>query len=297
MEKPNYEKCRLCARYCLVNRTSGERGFCRMGDKPAVARISLHEWEEPIISGERGSGTVFFVGCSLGCVYCQNKAISRGMGGREMTVGELATAMLSLQNEGAHNINLVTPTHFIPSIIKAVKEARDRGLSVPIVYNTGSYDAPDSIRSLEGTVDVYLPDLKYYRKSTAGKLSLAENYPRVAREAIAEMVRQQSKPLVENGLIKKGVVVRLLLLPGHLAECKLNLKYLYDTYGDSIYISLMSQYTPVGDMKAPLNRRVSNEEYRELVDYALRLGVKNAFTQEGASASESFIPDFFGENK
>ena len=287
-----YDSCALCARRCYAQRSSGVRGFCRMDGVPTVARVSLHKWEEPIISGERGSGTIFFVGCSLGCIYCQNRAISRGEGGRKMSVGELALAMLDLEKQGAHNINLVTPTHFVPSIIKAVGEARAEGLKIPIVYNTGSYDTPETLKMLEAAVDVYLPDLKYYKEATAEKLSLARDYPTVARAAIAEMVRQQPTPIVEDGLIKRGVVVRLLLLPGHLAECKLNLKYLFDTYGDSIFVSLMSQYTPIGDIKAPLNRTVTKEEYSELVDYALRLGIKNAFIQEGSSASESFIPSF-----
>ena len=263
-----------------------------MGSAPVVARVSLHRLEEPIISGEQGSGTVFFVGCSLGCIYCQNRVISRGEGGKKMTVSALADSMLDLEGQGAHNINLVTPTHFAPSIIAAVKEARERGMKVPVVYNTGSYDTPETLGALEGTVDVYLPDLKYYKAASAGKLSMAQDYPDVARAAIAEMVRQQPSAVIEDGLIKRGVVVRLLLLPGHLAECKLNLKHLFDTYGDSIYISLMSQYTPIGDMPSPLNRTVTEAEYSELVDYALRLGVKNAFIQDGSSASESFIPEF-----
>ena len=240
-KKTEYDACSLCPRNCGADRSSGEIGYCRMGSTPRVARISLHRWEEPIISGESGSGTVFFVGCSLGCIYCQNRVISRGEGGREMTETELAEAFLGLEADGAHNINLVTPTHFAPSIIEAVKKARSDGLGLPVVYNTSSYDAVATLKSLEGTVDVYLPDLKYYRPKTAEKLSKAKDYPTVAREAIAEMVRQKPTPVIKDGLISSGVVVRLLLLPGHLAECKLNLKYLYDTYGDGIYISLMSQ--------------------------------------------------------
>jgi putative pyruvate formate lyase activating enzyme len=250
-------------------------------------------WEEPIISGTRGSGTVFFTGCSLGCIYCQNSKISTGQGGRPVTEEELASIMLELERDGAHNINLVTPTHFTPSIISAVKIARDKGLSVPIVYNTGTYDTVENIKSLEGTVQIYLPDLKYYRPETAKKLSFASDYVAVARDCICEMVRQTGAPkLSASGLLESGTVVRVLLLPGHLAEAKLSVKYLYSTYGDSIYISLMSQYTPKNNCPAPLDRRVTQAEYGELVDYAARLGVTNAFTQELSSALESFIPDF-----
>ena len=288
----NYTACSLCARNCLVDRTSGEVGYCRMTADCRIARAALHMWEEPIISGDRGSGTVFFVGCSLGCIYCQNRAISRGECGRVVSISELADTYLALESEGAHNINLVTPTHFTPSIIESVKEARERGLSVPVVYNTSSYDSVETIRMLSDTVDIFLPDLKYYRSATAKKYSFSADYPEIARAAIDEMVKSRPEPIIEDGIMKSGVVVRILLLPGLLAEAKLNLKYLYDTYKDSIYISLMSQYTPMDGMPRPLDRRVTRAEYRELVDYAVSLGVKNAFTQERESAIESFIPDF-----
>ncbi len=287
-----YINCSLCGRNCKVDRTCKERGFCRMGHLPVVARASLHAWEEPIISGERGSGTIFFSGCSLGCVYCQNRKISRGEKGKEITSERLAEIMLELENNGAHNINLVTPTHFVPSIREAIIMAKRGGLDKPIVYNTSSYDTVETLKSLDGLVDIYLPDLKYYRPKSARELSFAENYVDTARAAIAEMVRQQPAPVVEDGLMKRGVIVRILLLPRHVAEAKLSLKYLYETYGDSIYISLMNQYTPFKDMKAPLNRPVSREEYRELLEYAEGLGLKNGFSQEFGTASESFIPDF-----
>ncbi len=209
-----------------------------------------------------------------------------------VTPPQLADIFIRLEAEGAHNVNLVTPTHFVPGICSAIDTARSRGLSVPIVYNTGSYDTLDTIRMLEGMVNVYLPDLKYYRTETAKELSLASAYPAVARAAIAEMVRQQPFPLIEDGIMKRGVIVRILLLPGHLAEAKLNVKYLHDAYGDSIYISLMSQYTPPPDTPAPLSRRVSRAEYEELVGYASHIGVRYAFTQNMTSAKESYIPDF-----
>ena len=200
--------------------------------------------------------------------------------------------MLRLEREGAHNINFVTPTHFAPAVKESVALARSLGLSVPIVYNTGSYDTQETVRALEGTVEIYLPDLKYYRPESAEKLSYAKDYPAVAREAIAEMVRQCPTPIIKDGIMQTGVVVRILLLPSHVAEAKLSLKYLYDTYGDSIYISLMNQYTPMSGMQSPLDRKVTNAEYSELVSYAERLGVVNAFIQEGGTQKESFIPDF-----
>ena len=209
-----------------------------------------------------------------------------------MTVEELSAEMLRLEREGAHNINFVTPTHFAPAVREAVKISRSLGLAVPIVYNTGSYDTEETVRALEGTVDIYLPDLKYYRQESAEKLSSARDYPTVARDAIAEMVRQRPTPVIEDGIMQSGVVVRILLLPSHVAEAKLSLKYLYDTYGNSIYLSLMNQYTPMSGMRSPLDRKVTNAEYSELVNYAERLGVVNAFIQEGGTQKESFIPDF-----
>ena len=288
-----YEKCSLCARECLVNRKAGERGFCGMTDKIHIARADLHAWEEPPISGERGSGTVFFSGCSLGCIYCQNRQISRNEVGMEVSESELADIFIELEKKGAHNVNLVTPTHFVPGIISAAAIARERGLSVPIVYNTSSYEKIETVEMLRGTVDVWLPDLKYYRETTADKYSSAPNLPRVSREAIEKMTEMAGEPQFDsNGIMVRGVIVRILLLPGHLAEAKLNVKYLYERFGDKIYVSLMSQYTPFGDMPKPLNRRVTVAEYDELVSYALKLGVKNAFVQQRESASESFIPPF-----
>lgn len=288
-----YEKCCLCARECLVNRKNGERGFCGMSDKVYIARADLHAWEEPSVSGERGSGTVFFSGCSLGCIYCQNRQISRNEVGREISERELADLFSELEKKGAHNINLVTPTHFVPSIITSVAAARRSGLSIPIVYNTSSYETEQTIELLRDTVDVWLPDLKYYRESTASEYSSAADLPSVSRRAIEKMVEIAGETrFAADGIMTRGVIVRILLLPGHLAEAKLNVKYLYERFGDKIYISLMSQYTPFGDMPKPLDRRVTVSEYDELVSYALRLGVKNAYIQERESASESFIPPF-----
>ena len=287
-----YSRCNLCARSCGVDRTSGEVGFCRSSDTVKITRAALHFWEEPIISGTRGSGTVFFSGCSLGCVFCQNSSISRSSVGRSVTPDVLSAEMLRLEREGAHNINFVTPTHFAPSIARAIEVARRDGLTVPIVYNTGSYDTVEALRSLDGLVDIYLPDLKYYRPESAAKLSYAKDYPAVARTAIAEMVRQRPRPITEQGIMRSGVIVRILLLPSHVAEAKLSVKHVYETYGDNVYISLMNQYTPMQGMVSPLDRTVTNAEYSELVSYAERIGVVNAFIQEGGTQSESFIPEF-----
>ena len=288
----SYENCTLCARNCGVNRNK-QTGFCKMGSEIYVARASLHMWEEPIISGKRGSGTIFFSGCSLLCSYCQNREISRGESGIKISVDRLAEIMLELESGGAENINLVTPTHFAPSIKEAVIKARELGLTLPIVYNTSSFENPNTIKQLLGIVDVYLADFKYYLPKTAKMLSLAENYPQTAKEAIDEMVKQCSTfSLNAKGLITRGVVVRILLLPDHVAEAKLILKYLFDLYGDRIYISLMNQYTPMANAAPPLHRKVTRAEYRELTLYAQKLGVKFGFTQQDGSASESFIPPF-----
>ena len=258
-----------------------------------VARAALHYWEEPVISGDRGSGTIFFSGCSLACVYCQNREISRSAVGKGLTPDMISDVMLRLESEGAHNINFVTPTHFMPSVRDAIILAKNKGISIPIVYNTSSYDTVEAIRELSGLVDIYLPDMKYYLGKTAGLLSKAPDYPEVSRAAIAEMVRQCPRPVIDDGgLMRSGVIARVLLLPSHVAEAKLIVKYLYEAYGDDIYLSLMNQYTPMPDMTSPLNRRVTKEEYGELVDYAARLGVTNGFTQELGTASESFIPPF-----
>ena len=287
-------KCNLCAHRCGVDRRSTV-GICGVTDKLRVARAALHMWEEPPISGTIGSGAIFFSGCSLGCVFCQNREISRGRYGEEISVERLSQIMLEHQARGAHNVNLVTPTHYVPQIKEALLMAKSAGLTLPIVYNTASYDTTEALRILDGLVDVYLPDLKYYRSETAKILSSAPDYPEVARAAIDEMVRQTPKPVFDGqGIMKKGTVVRILLLPGHVAEAKLTVKYLLDKYGDSIYISLMNQYTPMAGMTSPLNRAVTRDEYRQLVDYAIKLGLKNGFTQEFGTAKESFIPPFDG---
>lgn len=287
-----YKSCNICERRCGVDRSRGFLGFCGSDATPRVAHADMHMWEEPIISGDRGSGTIFFSGCSLGCVFCQNRDISRANLGMSVTHSDLADIMLSLYNRGAHNINFVTPTHFAPSVIEAVEISRSRGLDIPIVYNTGSYDTVETVKALDRTVDIYLPDYKYVRASTAKKLSGAQNYPEVAFSAISEMVRQRGGPIITDGLMRSGVIVRILLLPNHTAEAKLGVRRIYDSFGSSVYMSLMCQYTPLSGMEHPLDRRVTLEEYNQLVSYAERIGVTNAFVQEPASASDTYIPKF-----
>lgn len=288
-------KCMLCPRNCGVDRTT-TLGVCQVSAKVKVARAALHFWEEPCISGNNGSGAVFFSGCSLHCVFCQNEEISHGKVGQEITIEELAGLYMDLQNQGANNINLVTGTHYIPQIVESVTIARKKGLNIPIIYNTSGYETVESLRLLEGIVNTYLPDFKYMDNSLALKYSHAKDYPDVAKEAIAEMVRQCGKPQFDNnGFIKSGVIVRQLLLPGHVKDAKNIVKYLYETFGDRIYISMMSQYTPMPHIasKYPeLNRRVTKREYDSLINYAIDLGVENAFIQDRAVAKESFIPEF-----
>ena len=287
-----YKKCDLCARNCLIDRTE-KIGYCRMPSELFLSRAALHYWEEPPLSGTRGSGTIFFSGCSLSCIYCQNREISRGRTGKKVSIDRLSEIMIDLQNQGAHNVNLVTPTHYIPSIAQAIKGARKMGLTIPIVYNTGGYDNISGLKLLEGLVDIYLPDLKYYTEKSSFEFSNAKDYPTVARAAISEMVRQIGMPVFDSeGIMKRGVIVRVLLLPGRVAEAKLSLKYLLDTYGDKIYVSLMNQYTPMPGMKPPLNRTVTHDEYNDLLEYAEKLGLQNGFIQEFGTAQESYIPPF-----
>ena len=290
-----YKECRLCPRNCRVDRTDGNAGYCSQSAELYLARAALHEWEEPCISGERGSGTVFFSGCPLHCVYCQNDAISGGKAGKSVTPDRLCEIFYELQEKGAHNINLVTPTHFLPHIAAAIEKVKANGFSLPFVYNTSGYEKVESISMLSGLVDIYLPDFKYTDTELAKNYSNAEDYIGVAKAAIAEMVRQQPTPCFdENGMMTKGVIVRHLMLPDIYKNSKDAIEYLYKTYGDSIYISIMSQYTPIKENeKFPsLNKKVKKREYDRLVDYAIDLGVGNAFIQDTSSATEGFIPQF-----
>ena len=289
--------CQLCPRMCQVNRHTG-MGYCLMPDRIKVARAALHMWEEPCISGEHGSGAIFFSGCTLRCVFCQNYKIAAAAVGKYITVDGLADIMLRLQDKHANNINLVTPTHYALHIAQALTKARDNGLRIPVVYNTSAYENVETLRMLDGIVDVYLPDFKYMSPVLSKKYSHAPDYAEVAKAAIAEMVRQTGKAVFVNGdednLILSGTIVRHLTLPGCMADSMQILKYLHETYGDMIYISIMNQFTPLSNLeKYPeLNRRITDEEYETLVDYAIEIGIENGFIQEGDTAEESFIPAF-----
>ena len=295
------KNCILCPRNCNVDRENGEKGICGQTSDVKVARAALHFWEEPCISGTSGSGAVFFSGCALHCVYCQNQSIANGTAGKNITVERLTEIFLELQDQGANNINLVTPGHFVPQIITALEKAKQQGLILPIVYNTSSYENVETLRMLEGIVDIYLPDFKYMDTALAKKYSHAPDYPMVAKQAIAEMVRQTGTAVFsgedEDALIKRGTIVRHLQLPGCIEDSKRVIKYLYETYGDTVYISIMSQFTPLAHVAdyPELNRKVTEKEYEELVDFAIALGVENGFIQEGETAEESFIPAFDGE--
>lgn len=290
-----YENCLLCPRKCGINRAAGQTGVCGVSAEIRVARAALHYWEEPCISGEKGSGAVFFSGCSLHCVFCQNREISDGKAGKIISKERLRDIFLELKAKGANNINLVTPGQYIPDIVWAVRDARRYGMELPIVYNTSGYENADELKQLEGIVDVYLPDFKYMDSALSAKYSRAKDYPSVAKQAISEMVRQQPGVVIDDatGLIQKGVIVRQLLLPGHVNDAKAILKYLHDTYQDSIYISMMSQFTPIAlkDYQE-INRTVTRREYERLIDYAIKIGITNAFIQEGNVAKDSFIPAF-----
>ena len=290
-----YENCLLCPRKCGINRSTGQTGVCGVSSEIKVARAALHYWEEPCISGKRRSGAVFFSGCSLHCVFCQNREISDGKEGKVISKERLSDIFMELADKGANNINLVTPGQYIPDIVWAVNDAKSRGMKLPIIYNTSGYENVTELKLLEGIVDVYLPDFKYMDSTLSARYSRAKDYPSVAKQALSEMVRQQPDVVIDDatGLIQKGVIVRQLLLPGHVNDAKAVLKYLYDTYHDHVYISMMSQFTPIALKDYPeINRTVTKREYERLVNYALEIGITNAFIQEGDVAKDSFIPAF-----
>lgn len=292
--------CLDCPRKCNKERREGDTasyGYCQVSVRPKVARAALHFWEEPCISGEEGSGTVFFSGCNLRCVYCQNVEIAAGVRGKEISVERLAKIFLELQEKGANNINLVTPSHYYAQIKEALLLIKEK-LHIPVISNTSSYESVEVLRDMEGLIDIYLADYKYASRELAAKYSHAADYPQVAAEALKEMFRQTGEPEFDDrGMMRKGIIVRHLLLPGYKEDSKEVLKFLYDTFGDAVYISIMNQYTPLSHVgKYPeLNRNVTEEEYEEIVDYAIELGIENGFVQEGETAEESFIPAFDGE--
>lgn len=287
--------CTLCPRECHVDRSSGKKGFCGMDGTIYLARAALHMWEEPCISGTKGSGAVFFSGCGLRCCFCQNHDIAIGSRGLAVSVERLGEIFLELKEKGAANINLVTGAHYVSQIIEALKLARMQGMDLPVVYNSSGYEKLETLKLLEGYVDIYLPDLKYMEPDLAQKFSHAPDYVERAKAAIKEMVRQSgSCQFGEDGYIRRGTIVRHLILPGHTKNSRKVLRYLHETYGEDIYISIMNQYTPVrefGEFKE-LNRKVTKREYEKVLDAAVEMGIQNGFIQEGETASESFIPEF-----
>lgn len=291
-----FNKCNLCPRECSVNRNNKELGYCRASNKLKIGGYHLHMWEEPIISGKNGSGTIFFSYCNLRCIYCQNYDISTYDNGEEITIDRFANICLELQDMGAENINLVTPSHYIPLIREGLMIAKDKGLNIPIVYNTSGYEKVDSLRLLDGLIDIYLPDFKYY-DDNLGKYSNVNNYFEIADKAIQEMYRQVGSPIIKKGIMRRGIIVRHLVLPHHSDDSKKVVKYLYDKYGKNIYLSIMNQYTPVRRCKyLELNDRVSEKEYDNVIDYAYDIGIRKCFVQDSESQSESFIPVFKGDS-
>lgn len=289
------ERCELCPRRCGANRLAGKNGFCGGGKEVKVARAALHFWEEPCISGEEGSGTVFFSGCTMRCVFCQNREISRGEAGKLVSIERLAEIFLELQKKGANNINLVTPMHYAPQITAALDIARKNGLHLPIVWNTGGWELPESVEAVKNYSDIWLTDFKYFDNSLAEKFSNAKNYFENASASLKKMLEQTGEPVFDDdGMMKKGIIVRHLVLPGHTDDSKKVLRWLWENFGDKIWISIMNQYTPLcSEEKFPeLSRKVTDEEYDEVVDFAVSLGIENAFVQDGEAVSESFIPPF-----
>ena len=286
--------CNLCPRKCNIKRKAladSGKGFCNMGENPVIARADLHFWEEPPISGDKGSGTVFFSGCNLQCVYCQNVKISRGKFGKEITVEELKEIYKELISKGAHNINLVTATHFADAVIKSL----DTPLSVPVVYNCGGYESIETLRKLDGKINIYLPDMKYADNDLAIKYSKAPDYFEITQKAILEMYRQTGDYVLdENGIMQSGVIIRHLILPNHLDNTKRVIDWVKNTFkSGQVMFSLMSQFTPMDGCNTPLlDRRLTQNEYDEIEEYLFDSGIEDGFMQELSSAKEEYIPPF-----
>ena len=285
----SYSDCRLCPRQCGVDRAAGVLGFCRMPAGAVAARAALHYWEEPPISGSFGSGAVFFSGCTLRCAFCQNASISAGGFGKPLTAAALRACFERLIDEGCQNINLVTATHFLPTVVEALSPR----LPVPVVYNCGGYERVETLRELEGLVDVYLPDYKYSDPALAAKLSAAPDYPEVARAAIEEMLRQTGPAIVEDGELRRGTLVRHLVLPGYVDNSLDAVRWLAETDApQGALISILGQYCPIPGLTPPLDRRVTREEYAGVLSWAEMCGLKVFYYQDLDSASAAYIPDF-----
>lgn len=290
--------CRLCPRQCGINRLIGQTGYCGAGKLPRLGLVSLHQWEEPCLSGTRGSGTVFFSHCNLRCLFCQNHTISQSSFGKEISIERLADIFLEQQQRGAHNINLVTPTHYAPQIAEALILAKRNGLSLPVVYNSNAYESETVIELLAGLVDIYLPDLKYVDDRFAASFSDAPSYFSHASSAIKAMIKQVGSAVFdEEGIMTRGVIIRHLALPGMAHDSKAVIRYIYETYGYTVFLSLMNQYTPLHRaLKHPtLCHPLTDKEYTDLIDFALSIGIENGFIQEGGAVSESFVPLFDGQ--
>lgn len=289
------DACTICPHRCNINRNSGKVGRCKATNKVKIALYSTHDFEEPCISGENGSGTVFFSNCNLNCIYCQNYKISQLGKGEEITIEKLAQIFLAQQQKNVENINLVTPTSYVPQIIESIKIARKNGLKIPIVYNTNSYETVETIEMLKGYIDVYLPDLKYFENDLGKKYSNINNYFEVATKAIEEMVKQVGKPkLNERGILEKGVIIRHLVLPNNIENSKKVLKWIKDNLADKVYVSIMAQYFPTYKAKEneELNRKLTKEEWVEIENYIEEIGIENGYIQELGEHEEEYVPDF-----
>ena len=289
------DECKICPHKCKINRNEGKIGRCRAGKNVKIALASIHNYEEPCISGNNGSGTVFFSNCNLNCIYCQNYEISQLGKGKEITIEHLAEIFINQQNKKVNNINLVTPTMYVPQIIEAIKIARKNGLNIPIIYNSNGYENVETIKMLDGYIDVYLPDLKYYSNEISKKYSNVDNYFETAVAAIKEMQKQVGNPVFdENGIIKKGVIIRHLILPNHILNTKNILRYIKENFDEDTYISVMAQYFPTYKAKEndKINRKITKKEYKEVEEYLYCLNLKNGYIQELGDHEEEYVPTF-----
>lgn len=291
------QNCTLCPRLCAVDRTK-RFGVCHASDKVDIALVSLHQWEEPCLSGTNGAGTVFFSHCNMRCIFCQNHEISTEGKGITVSIERLAQIFLEQQARKAHCLDLVTPTHYLPQIIEALDIAKKQGLNIPVAYNTSGYERPEMLEQLRGYVDIFLPDFKYYFKETAQEYSRAPNYPEIVKKAIQTMYTIVGKPVFKDSIMQKGMIIRHLVLPWHYKESMEIVKYIWETYKDDVYLSLMNQYTPMYKALThpKLKRKLTTFEYDKVVDFALDLGFKNCYIQQGKTATTDFVPNFNGQN-
>lgn len=294
-ELPILQNCMICPRNCGIDRTQTTDGYCHTGKNPKISLVSVHHWEEPCISGTKGSGTIFFTGCNLKCIFCQNYTISSENYGKEVSIEQLAEIYLKQQKKGVHNINLVTPSHFLPQIRQSLLLAKKNGLSIPIVYNTNAYEKVEYLKSLEGLIDIYLPDFKYFSSDLSKQFSGARDYFQIAANAILEMVRQTGvNQFDKQGLLKKGVIIRHLILPNCRKDSEKILDWIKNNLGNQVYVSLLNQYTPMyfAKERQTLNRRLTSFEYQKVADYFLKIGLENGYLQKKSSATETYIPIF-----